>query len=146
MSTNQWPISWLCLPPNYALTITILRLRASADFLRQLCKRRKPKKQKKNKTKLDLSFCHNKNKVSGIGEYKNTSLVEIYKATIPRSNAYSKHFTCTSGLDRPKGQEKVTNIPIFVKYVKPFHMMYRLSKQLLWLRKQVMSNDDWRRD
>ena len=86
------------------------------------------RKNKKNKTKLDLSFCHNKNKVSGIGEYKNTSLVEIYKATIPRSNAYSKHFTCTSGLDRPKGQEKVTNIPIFVKYVKPFHMMYRLSK------------------
>ena len=28
------PISWLCLPPNSALTNTIPRLRASAEFLR----------------------------------------------------------------------------------------------------------------
>ena len=31
---NMGPISWLCLPPNSALTIAIPRLRASAEFLR----------------------------------------------------------------------------------------------------------------
>ena len=34
------PISWLCLLPNSALTITIPRLRASAEFLHLPCKRR----------------------------------------------------------------------------------------------------------
>ena len=34
------PISWLCLLPNSALTITIPLLRASAEFLRLPCKRR----------------------------------------------------------------------------------------------------------
>ena len=38
---DQGPISWLCLLPNSALTITIPRLRASAEFL-PCCKRRIP--------------------------------------------------------------------------------------------------------
>ena len=31
--TDQGPISWLCLPPNSALTVTIPRYFASAEFL-----------------------------------------------------------------------------------------------------------------
>ena len=42
---QQGPFSWLCLPPNSAVRITILRLRASAKFLRYLSKCRMPSNQ-----------------------------------------------------------------------------------------------------
>jgi hypothetical protein len=54
---------------------------------------------------------------------------KVYVSTQkPLHDAFSKYITGTAGLDRSKGHEKVTNISVFVKNVKPFNMMYRLSK------------------